>query len=117
MDTAPAPHERNANEQAAADTGNVRVISEDCMRWLFESRSRRDEWHLVDLSDWECSGSCSCEAFQFRIQPLLACRAIRPHSDQAKCRHIREAEKALSLRVKRQLVAQSKNQNQNPKRR
>ena len=116
MDTIPAPNERNANEQAAADTGVVRVISEDCTRWLFHSSSRKDEWHLVDLSEWDHSGGCGCEHFQMRIQPLLACRAIRPHSDQAKCKHIRACEKALLLRVKRQLSAQQ-NQNQNPKRR
>jgi hypothetical protein len=108
------PSERNEGEATAAELGIYKVIAEDWTRWMFQSSEGPNEWHLVDLSEWEGSGSCSCQHFQCRIHPLLSVRAIRPHSDQAKCKHIRRAEKVLLHRVKKTLF---QTQNPNQKRR
>jgi hypothetical protein len=40
-------------------------------RWLVQSTSRKDEWHLVQIDSFNLNGSCSCEHFEIRIRPSL----------------------------------------------
>jgi len=98
--------ESTSEQQAAAACGVLKFHSDDWMRWHFESRENPAISHTVDLSDWDCSGSCSCPHFDFRIRPLLEKGTIKPHEDRAKCRHIRRAEKILCYRTKKELLRQ-----------
>ena len=61
------------------------------LRYLFKSESRNDIVHVVDLEDWNGSGSCTCEHFEFRIAPLLTRQIIEPHTARSRCVHIRRA--------------------------
>ncbi len=101
-------------EDSARAVGVLRYVSEDALRYHFQSTDNPNVYHLVDLAEWECSGACSCEHFDIRIRPLLSRRVIEPHEERAKCKHIRRAEKILCYRVKRQLVAQSQNHPKKP---
>jgi hypothetical protein len=98
-------------ERDAAACGVCKFISEDLRTWHFQSRYDTRIFHTVDLFEWDCSGECSCPHFQIRIRPLLVSRTIRPHSEQARCKHIIRAERILCYRVKKQLSSQ-----QNPNR-
>jgi len=102
----------NEREEAAAKCGYLKVISDDWTRWHFQSSSSPNIHHTVDLTDWQFSGGCSCEHFQMRIQPMLARRIIKPHSTQAKCKHIRRADQVLLYYLKKRLFPHP---NPNPK--
>lgn len=109
-------HER---DDSAAACGVLKVISDDWTRWHFESKDDPNVYHTVDLTDWDCSGSCSCPHFEIRIRPLLERRVIRPHDKNARCKHIMRADRILCYRVKKQLLTQRNqhpNPNPNPKR-
>ena len=95
-------------ESDARSIGVLKAISDDWSRWHFQSAADVNVYHTVDLTEWECSGGCSCPHFEFRIRPLLAAGVIRPHQDRAKCKHIRRADQVLVFRVKKNL-AQSLN--------
>jgi len=100
-------------DDSARACGVLKVVSDDWTRWHFQSTADSAIYHTVDLLEWDCSGECSCPHFQMRIRPLLAGRVIKPHSEQAVCKHIRRANKILCYRVKRQLQRQL---NPNPNR-
>lgn len=93
-------------DDSASACGVLKVVSDDWTRWHFQSSDDAAVFHTVDLTEWQLSGECSCPHFQMRIRPLLSGRVIRPHSDHAKCKHIRRAEKILCYRVKQQLSRQ-----------
>jgi len=95
--------EISENERAAAACGILKVISDDWTRWHFQSSEGPNIYHTVDLTSWQFSGECSCPHFQMRIQPLLARRVIKPHSAQAKCKHIRRADQVLLYHLKKRL--------------
>lgn len=94
--------------------GVCKFISQDWRTWHFQSRRSPNVFHTVDLAEFDCSGACSCEHFDFKIRPLIRGGLIRPHSDAAKCKHIRRAEKILCYRIKKKLFA-STNPNPIPK--
>jgi hypothetical protein len=85
----------------AEEVGECKVVSDDLTRYHFVSSDEPNKFHTVDLMDWWLSGSCSCENFDMRIRPLLRDRVIKPHTERAKCKHIRRAEKILCYRVKK----------------
>ena len=79
----------------------------DCAtRFTVPSETRPHETHMVELADYDANGSCSCEHFKIRLEPLLS-RRISPqnaiaqgavtlkknqHPDDAlRCKHIIEA--------------------------
>lgn len=99
-------------DDSARACGVLKVISDDWTRWHFQSTENPDIFHTVDLTEWDCSGACSCQHFEMRIRPLLTRRVIRPHDERARCKHIRRADKILCYRVKKQL---SRQLNPNPK--
>ncbi len=41
------------------------------LRWRFESASRPDVSHVVDLAAYGGFGECSCEDFCYRVRPAL----------------------------------------------
>lgn len=108
----PKPETRNALsrqiESDAAKVGVLLFISEDWRTWHFRSTEDPEDHWTVDLAEWDASGACSCPDFDIRIRPLLRDRVIRPHTDRAKCKHIRRAEKVLCYRIKKNLFSQSK---------
>lgn len=87
----------------AAAVGVCKYISVDWEEWHFVSRANPNHWHTVHLADYELSGACSCQHFDFNIRPLLQGKAIRPHTPRAKCKHIRRAERLLCYKMKKAL--------------
>lgn len=82
------------------------------MRFTVPSRTRPGETHLVDLDCYSLNGMCSCENFQFNLEPLLArgitpeeavaSGAIKPkknqHPDDAlRCSHIVDAYRQFAI--------------------
>jgi len=61
------------------------------LRFLVASDTQPDVSHLVDLSEHEGRGRCSCQHFEFRIAPNI--EAGLPHE---KCKHIRAAREYLA---------------------
>lgn len=43
----------------------------EAMRFHVRSRSRPDEWHLVDLTEYDGRGQCACETWRFKCLPLI----------------------------------------------
>lgn len=93
-------------ERDAAACGVLKVVSDDWRTWHFQSSHSPDVYWTVDLAEWDCSGACSCPPFDFKIRTRLRDGLIQPHTDAAKCKHIRRAEKILCYRVKKNLFAQ-----------
>jgi hypothetical protein len=53
------------------------------LRFLVVSDTQPDVSHLVDLGEFEGKGKCSCQHFEFRIQPDI--EVGLPHK---RCKHI-----------------------------
>lgn len=83
----------------------------DCsLRFMVPSRSHPGQAHLVQLDSYNCNGSCVCEHFLCRLEPLLK-RGMKPDAavamkkvrrregvrieDALRCEHIREARNQL----------------------
>lgn len=60
------------------------------LRFRFESDTRKEIAHVVDLAAWNGFGECSCEDFQYRVLPLL-------HRGEAatRCKHLVAAREHL----------------------
>lgn len=56
----------------------------DGVRYHVPSNTRPLITYLVELTDYECNGSCQCEAFQFNLAPLLARRMTPARAVEAK---------------------------------
>lgn len=89
---------------------------DEIFRFTIPSRSRAHETHVVDLDCYHLNGMCSCEHFQFNLQPLLArgvtaAQAIeqglkKPKKDQhpddvLRCNHIVDAWRQFSITAAR----------------
>jgi hypothetical protein len=66
--------------------GRIRI--ESPLEFHFQTSESRDEFHLVDLSEYDGSGACFCENFRFRIEPKLKSGVIFPHEAGSQCKHI-----------------------------
>lgn len=104
---------KNNNARDGAVCGICKFISDDWEEWHFVSSDDPNVHHTVHLADWNLSGACSCPDFDIKIRPLLEANVIRPHSDRARCIHIRRADKVLGYKMKRHLFA-LRNPNPNP---
>lgn len=64
------------------------------LRFRFESDTRKEIAHVVDLAGFGGFGECSCEDFQYRILPLL-------HRGEAanRCKHLVAAREHLAAQV------------------
>lgn len=60
------------------------------LRFRFESDTRPEIAHVVDLGAWEGFGECSCEDFQYRILPLL-----HRKEPATRCKHLIHAREHL----------------------
>ena len=70
----------------------VRPVPGEPLRYLVQSRSRREIEHLVDLEECGFNGACSCENFQMRcISELRADRRLDRYRRRHRCQHIRRA--------------------------
>jgi len=49
----------------------ARPHPDGALRWIVTSSSRPEIEHLVDLDSYGGIGRCSCEHYQFRIEPEL----------------------------------------------
>ncbi len=97
----------------------------DCaLRFTMPSRSRPHEAHMVDLDAYELNGRCSCEHFQFKLEPFLASFATadsavaaglvklrkNQHPDDAlRCQHIVDAYRQFSVIAARAISHAKKN--------
>jgi hypothetical protein len=96
----------------ALDHEDPAVIYDCAMRFTIPSRSRANETHIVDLDCYSLNGKCSCEHFQFNLEPLLARQATpedaissgaiklrkNQHPDDAlRCNHIVDAYRQFSV--------------------
>ena len=64
------------------------------LRFRFESDTRKEIAHVVDLAGFHGFGECSCEDFQYRILPAL-------HRGEAanRCKHLVAAREELARLV------------------
>lgn len=73
------------------------------LRFRFESDTRPDIAHVVDLAGLAGFGECSCEDFQYRILPA------RMRGEQsARCKHIEAARQHLATMVIARIIESEK---------
>lgn len=87
---------------------------ENPLRFLFQSSSETNKVHVVDLDNKEFSQQhgrevvkyerCTCEHFQFRIEPLIRSKTVLPDTPQARCKHIRRAREMLATNARDMLM-------------
>lgn len=66
------------------------------LRYRFESATRPDIAHVVDLGAFHGFGECSCEDFVYRIRPAL--ESDGP-ADLKRCKHLIQAREHLLNQV------------------
>jgi len=79
--------------------------SGDDLTFFVRSSSRQDK-HTVDLAAYGGSGFCSCEDYQFRVQPLLARGEVVKAKDS--CPHIKIAWSYYAISIVQCLLKQGK---------
>ena len=62
----------------------------------FKTSEDKDSVHVVDLTDREGYGSCTCQQWDFRIRPKIGTE-IDPKSEEYMCKHIRRARHLASI--------------------
>ena len=75
-------------------SGEYQVTRHDSpLRWSVSSASRPERIHLVELDANGGIGKCSCEHFEYRLQPKISegCRV----ESATRCAHIITARKAF----------------------
>lgn len=70
---------------------------DNILRFRFTSDTRADIAHVVDLSEFDGFGECSCEDFQYRILPILV--RNEPKEGVKRCKHIIAAREHLADQV------------------
>jgi hypothetical protein len=64
------------------------------LRFHVASDSQPEIKHLVDLSENGTLGKCSCQHFEFRLQPLIDAGEITLHP-QDRCKHLKAVREHL----------------------
>ena len=64
------------------------------LRFRFESETRPDIGHVVDLGAYDGFGECSCEDFCYRVRPALMRREAT-----TRCKHLVAAREYLVNQV------------------
>lgn len=59
--------------------------------------------HRVDLTAFNGLGWCSCEAYEFRIMPLLNAGIAVPHNQH--CCHVRQARAYFAIEIVQRLLS------------
>ena len=74
-------------EQQITD-GQIKILSP--LEFQFQASKNKDEVHVVDLVEYEGSGSCTCPHFICRIASRLEDPDgdIEPHEKDSQCKHI-----------------------------
>ena len=76
----------------------MRIHTHDhVLRFRFESDTRKEIAHVVDLAAFEGFGECSCEDFQYRVMPAI----VRDGIGYAgrRCKHLLAAREHLAQQV------------------
>jgi hypothetical protein len=69
---------------------------DDLLRYLVESRSRAGVTYVVELDLYELNGGCTCEHFNFRLEPMLKKGVTdAKNTDALRCAHIVAARRKL----------------------
>lgn len=71
--------------------------------WMISLDGSQEHSHLVDVSYFGGSGSCSCPHFCFRIDPKLKRGEIKPWEAGSRCKHLLALRDHLGDRVMRNL--------------
>lgn len=78
----------------------------DNLVFQVQSDSRPSIWHRVDLAAFSGLGSCSCEIFQFVIQPaIMRCKNTRRMLAYF-CRHVSAAQRYLAISIAQDAIRQ-----------
>lgn len=56
-----------------------------------------ERWHIVDIAGYDANGTCSCEFFQFRLEPIIV-RLPAGSLERHRCSHI-QASRDFALDV------------------
>ena len=72
------------------------------LRYRFESETRADVAHVVDLGEFGGFGECSCEDFIYRLRPLLV---KGQREGLRRCKHLEAAREALLDQVIERIAA------------
>lgn len=81
----------------------VRHIPGEPTRFQVRSKSRPDQYHLVDLVAYNGAGECSCIRFDTVCRPLILKTGSLPPSKR--CRHIKAGrEMAMTLTLREYLA-------------
>lgn len=73
------------------------------LRYRFESDTRPDIAHVVDLGAFGGFGECSCEDFVYRLRPVL-CRDGAEVAGLKRCKHLLAAREHLLDQVVGRIV-------------
>lgn len=85
-----------------AYVATVRPMPGEPTRFQVRSKSRPDEYHLVDIAEFNGSGRCSCIRWDTVCWPLIKTTGSLPPSKR--CRHIRAArEMACTIAIRQHL--------------
>ena len=68
-------------------------------RFIFYSKTQKNQAHIVDLIE----GECSCQQYQFIILPYIKRELIDPDDASARCKHIVWARELLTNQIIEQL--------------
>ena len=63
--------------------------------YLVRSSSRSERFHRVDMEEFDCSGMCSCEDFDFRCYGKLA--SGKTPTIDLECKHIHSVRRWISF--------------------
>ena len=86
---------------------NVSPIPGERLRFMVDSRSRPGMAHMVDLEEYQCNGSCTCEWFLTGLGVSAKAEQHRFASDTvSQCPHIRAAIRYFLRRFTKQRMAQ-----------
>lgn len=67
------------------------INGEFVLRFWVQSRTDAEHPHLVDLSEHEGFGQCSCKNWQCNVWPVIRDKAGPKYSKSTTCRHVRAA--------------------------
>lgn len=92
----------------ATTRGRLRAFQHDnVLRWRVESLSRPELVHVVDLAAYTGNGACSCEHFQFRLEPALR-EGLVKRGQATRCGHILVAREAFTNHMLQLLTARAR---------
>jgi len=83
----------------------MKIHSHDhVLRFRFESDTRPEIAHVVDLASFGGFGECSCEDYQYRILPVV----MKGGTGMARCKHLVAAREHLASMIISRIIESEK---------